>query len=331
LLACILYPGASFSAGDEARVADVAVGWGQSCVLRDNGRVWCWGAAILNGQESETKVPTLVEGLREIRSISAGRLASCAIDFSGTAACWGLNFQQSLERSEKIISPKPFSIQGLPPVKHISIGSVHMCALTIDGGVYCWGENPVGELGDGTNNARAQPSRVQGITKAVSLDTGVNNTCVVEASGSVKCWGTDNPGGGGGGGFAINSKVPKKIHGLKDMESVANGRNYVCGIQSGGQLLCWGSPAAVPRTQNKIAGRVIATDVGVFNGCAVYDDGRMTCWDFRDREPRTVDGLDDVQKVSLDGDRGCALLNDGSVRCWGKNILDHRDVSLPQS
>lgn len=318
------------AAGSEADFVDIAAGWAHACALEQNGRVWCWGTAMLNGREADSEEPALVNGLDDAKAIFAGMLGTCAIGSGGRAACWGVDFQESEKRGELVDSSNPFPLENLPPVIQIAIGYVHVCALSIVGDVYCWGQNPTGELGDGSESGSAVPVRVRGIKKAVAISAGVNNTCAVEARGTVSCWGTDHPGGGTGAGFAIKSKIPRSLESVRDMRAVANGRNYVCGLSRGGGARCWGSPLAVPTQATPgIRLPIVQVDVGVFKGCVVYKDGTLQCWNYDDRTPRVDERLKNVKKVSVGGDENsCALLSDGSVHCL-ETDGEYKKIVLP--
>ncbi len=322
------------------QVVDIAVGWFQSCALRKSGTVWCWGAEVLNGQEEETRTPTIVKGLSDIQKVSAGRIASCAVGSSGRARCWGANYEK------EIVTAEPYNIDGLPPVSKIAIGFGHFCALTTRGDVFCWGCGPAGELGDGSTECHALPKRVQGLGKVVSLDVGVNNTCVVETSGTTKCWGTDRQNRDNSG-FAINSRVPEIVNVPKNIISIHNARNYVCGLRSNGQLSCWGSPLAIPSSDGELhslegasgagasvvggTNKIIAVELGVFDGCALLESGHIECWTLGQRTPVFISGLEDTMKLSISDGRGCALIQDGSIRCWEKgNVSFHKEVIFPK-
>ncbi|MDH3316128.1 MAG: hypothetical protein OER43_10220 [Gammaproteobacteria bacterium] len=326
-VACALPSSATDS---EPVFVDIAAGWAHACALERESRVWCWGNAVLNGHEADSEELVPVRGLDDIKAIFAGPLGTCAVNSIGRAVCWGADFQQTEERGELVDSAQPFEVEGLPPVTQIAIGYVHVCGLSIVGDVYCWGQNPRGELGNGTDRGSAVPLKVQGIKKAVVIGAGVNNTCAVEAGGAVSCWGTDNQGIGSGAGFVINSKVPQFVPNIRDIRAVANGRNYVCGLNRGGGVQCWGSTLAMPTQDSpQIRLPIVQMDVGAFKGCVVYQGGTLQCWNYDDRTPRVDARLKKVRKVSVGGDvNACVLLASGSVHCLEKDG-DYKKIVLP--
>ncbi|RCX31287.1 RCC1 domain-containing protein [Thioalbus denitrificans] len=333
-----LYGLPALSEGPRVHPVDIAVGWGQSCILGDNGHVWCWGNKLLNGQAEDTATPTRVQGVADIRKIAAGRLGTCAIDASRKVICWGMQIYR------KEFSAEPYLIEGLPPAQQVAIGFQHFCALTTGREVYCWGANAAGEIGDGTVEDRLQPVKVEGVSDVIALDAGVNNTCAIEAGGTIKCWGTDDPGNPEQG-FAISSFTPKVVQGPGQLLTIRNARNYVCGIRVDGILFCWGSPYALPVTDGKLytvpeaprafavilsgEKRVIDVGLGAFSGCAVFENGQMHCWDYND-EPKPAPDFEGVERISMDSQtRGCALLRGGLVRCWDIDISDNEEISIP--
>ncbi len=62
-----------------------AMGTRFGCLLRNDGKVACWG-------ETDREVaPTLVKGLDDARMIAAGYGHACALRRNGQVVCWGYN------------------------------------------------------------------------------------------------------------------------------------------------------------------------------------------------------------------------------------------------
>lgn len=129
----------------------------------------------------------------------------------------------------------------LPPVKAVTLGYVQNCAISIKRQVWCWGENPAGELGFGDTKTRPDPAMVKLPADVKSVSAGVNNTCVAFEDGRVACWGTDNQMNVGGRPFVFGSKAPVWIKPARNVIKVANGRNFACGLQRDGKVICWGT------------------------------------------------------------------------------------------
>jgi alpha-tubulin suppressor-like RCC1 family protein len=69
---------------------------GFTCALKKNGTVWCWGNNLygqLGGRAISNRQPRprRVAGLKNIVSVQAGGLHTCAVAENGETRCWGRN------------------------------------------------------------------------------------------------------------------------------------------------------------------------------------------------------------------------------------------------
>jgi alpha-tubulin suppressor-like RCC1 family protein len=313
-------------------VEQVAAGWGHTCVLTASGKVYCWGAAEINGSDRNSSSPVLVTGLNKVKAISAGLVASCAVDATDRAWCWGTDWKQTVERNEVVRTHVPILVEGLPEVTQIVVGYAHWCAiLKSDGSIWCWGGNAAGELGNGTTEDQVKPVRAGNITRATSISAGVGNTCAV-ANGEIYCWGTDHREGG----RIVKSKIPVKVRGPEDVIKVVNGRNFFCALTQTGEVTCFGSNIflqlgnaavgkgySIPvRTKVPPANDIAAN---LFSACASLVNKKVYCWGSPLRkagdgaEPAETIGVDNAKKIALGLGHGCVVLYSGRVKCWGDN------------
>lgn len=85
-----------------AQVEQVAAGgyWGHTCIVRANGRIFCWGrnaeGQLGNGTEDTALEPVRIDTLTNMAQVATGRWHSCGVRQSGQAFCWGLNTQGQL-------------------------------------------------------------------------------------------------------------------------------------------------------------------------------------------------------------------------------------------
>lgn len=169
----------SVDVGPGALVVDIASNSGTTCILRQDGRVQCWGdvqnewssadpyePVILGDQPAEMGVnlPTvdLGSGSPATRLIGGGMYSMCVLRQDGSLKCWGDNFSGQLGLGDSLNrSPLDAQVMGdnLPAVDLNSLGVVqmamtghignHACALLTDGSVRCWGFDGLGALGNG--------------------------------------------------------------------------------------------------------------------------------------------------------------------------------------
>ena len=149
------------------RKPTVTTSLGGSCATLADTTVSCWGAngisepGIFAGQLGHDPttdavclsgficdpVPTLVAGLSNVREVSAGDNATCAVKTDNTVVCWGNNAYGELGIAPPVTDggePYVFTPQvvpGLANVAHVVVGYYHACAVTWDNHVICWGDN----------------------------------------------------------------------------------------------------------------------------------------------------------------------------------------------
>ena len=277
---------------------EISAGEFYACALYDDGAVYCWGAVPGDNPAGIPYVAQRIADLPPAIAIAAGRHGACAISEKHDLWCWGLDIQRTMRWHTTTISTKPVAVLGLPPVKKVSWGFLHLCALSTTGEPWCWGSNYHGEVSAEASAEIAEPVRVPGIKLAQDISAGVHNTCAILALGQAVCWGSDNPTMPGHP-FAYETREPLHLDlsQFGRFTSVANGRNFACGIREptllgDRRVTCWGSnifsqigtfrPRSLSNPRGGV-GEVMfienATDLsaGYFSACAV-DSGEVICW-----------------------------------------------------
>jgi len=329
----------------------LAVGAAHSCLLREDGKVRCWGdnsnGGLGDGTAEKRSAAVEVKGLGGfVSDVSAGGDHACAIVSGGTAMCWGANRSGQLGDGTTAGHTTPVAVAGLgAKAKRISAGGDHTCALLETGGIACWGGNSTGELGDGTIAPRAKPKSPSGIGVGIA---GVDHTCAVETSGGLKCWGLNV-------GFMYASgagepiwKVPRAVSGSFDakISRLVMGDGRIGVLTKSGSAYCWGGGlyglcgeetpgkgSAVPVKVSWLGNQAVSLAFGVDHGCALLKGGAVRCWggtsfgqlgngstEGYSLSPVQVPGLESgVAQIAAGPFHTCALLADGAVRCWGRN------------
>lgn len=261
----------------------VSAGNAHTCVVRDDGKVACWGGNQ-SGQlgigsttdrgdgpgEMGTSLRTVSLGSgRRAVAVSAGGIHTCALLDDGSVKCWGWNHSGQLgvgDAADRGDAPGEMG-DALPAVAlgtgrtatAVSAGLSHTCALLDDGSVKCWGAGGQGRLGSGDQVTRGDgPGELGDRLPAVRLGAGRTATsisastsghdCAVLDDRSVRCWGADAQG----------------QLGLGTTETIGDGPGEM--------------GDALPPVPLGAGRHAVAVTTGIEHTCAVLDDGRLRCW-----------------------------------------------------
>lgn len=245
----------------------------------------------------------------------------------------------------------------------IGVGGMHSCAVLSDGTIRCWGGNQFGELGSGTPvdggtftpALSATPLSVTGLTNAVGVSGGgyfaadIGYTCAVRANKTLDCWGFNTFGELGRGDAAIPSDPMPQSTLLTNALEVSANLYGVCAVLSSGDVVCWGINVTgqiaqpidsrsypAPTPVNAGAAKFVHVSTGLYNVCAIADDGHVWCWGYpgtganarltdgglQDQTPAAVPGVDSAISVAAGYLAACAVKSDNSIACWGYNASD---------
>jgi alpha-tubulin suppressor-like RCC1 family protein len=180
-----------------AAVAGVSCGWFNTCAVKTDGTLWCWGSnysgEIGDGTTTPRPLPVQVTALgNTVASVSVGDGHTCAVASDGTASCWGDNTQGELglgTTGGSVATPTVVAALG-SSVAAISCGWDATCAVKKDGSLWCWGWNKYGQLGDG--NVQSEPLPVEVGTSVVAVSVGAECACALTSPGWVWCWGSNS-------------------------------------------------------------------------------------------------------------------------------------------
>jgi len=277
--------------------------------------------------------------------VSLGASHSCALAADGSMACWG---ERSLVGDGKTGSlhpdrTRPMKTPGLPPIKQIASNGWAQYAIAKAGGLYVWGNGSKGALGLGSKTTTHSALLVGAVKGAIYVGARGSGAAAIDANGKGYTWGGTDYGGG--------TLAPKLTTGTWTALAGASGDNnafsHACGIQTGGQVYCWGQNNAGQRgtgndgggaggpttTPAKLSGLTDAVQitVGMASACALRKTGKVMCWgynidggagigslDYYIWKPAEVALLSDVVQVSSGDFHTCAVRKDGTAWCWGK-------------
>ena len=308
----------------------VEVGYENTCVLIEGGRVRCWGAngkgelglgntEPIGDNETPGTVEDVLLGL-PVLDLSVGDSHACVVLDDANARCWGSGASGRLGISNVATvgddeSPMQDVLAG-DGVVEIDAGGSHTCARLVDGSMRCWGAGFGGALGYGnpdTIGDDEHPVTIDVVPVGASIlaqATGIGHTCVITSEGAVRCWGAGGSGQLGYGnvedvGVANTpaevgdaAVVPADVDADAAAIALALGQNISCALYEGGEVLCWG--------------------VG-FTGAL----GQGSTADIGDDELPSSFGAIELGApaiaISAGDSHVCALLDTHEARCWGAN------------
>ncbi len=195
--------------GGERFVA-LAAGGENSCGLRPDGTLACWG----DSASIAAVTPRFVHG---------------------DTTCWLV----------LACSPSPLLSGPLSGVYAVSAGGRTACAIG-NSGLFCWGDNWSGQLGTPGSREGARPVAVALPATPVAVSTGLSHACALAAGGSAWCWGDNYYGQLGNGLVSTSPLAPTQVAFSGRFEQVSAGGYFTCGLSTEGRVYCWGA-TAVPQ------------------------------------------------------------------------------------
>lgn len=276
----------------------IATGWDNSCGVKQDGTVWCWGSGQLAqqrpGEEAQSMLtPTRVTGLPAAKAVSVGVSNACAIDRIDRLFCWGPGaalLGLGLEHYPRAAQPQ--LVDGLPAVRQVSF-SFGICALTLAGDLYCWGR---GEwTGLGTTDVVPYPRKHDGLPRLATVDFGWRHACAASSGGSLWCWGHNDYGQLGNGSVSpqVPYLTPQRVS-VPSVSDVSAGWYHTCALTQPGVPWCWGT--------GKVTGRPAGDPFSLRT------------------IPGAVQGAPAIRRLTTYGWHQCAESVADELWCWGENL-----------
>lgn len=241
--------------------------------------------------------------------VATASLATCALDESGRAYCWGFGFDGELGQDsirEFTVVATPIPVVGSQRFTWIGAGDNFFCGLTSTGEAYCWGSEMYGQLGDGRDNhdffkygfilGRGHPEPVQGGIHFTKLALGWEHACGLDQQGHAYCWGWNAFGQLGVGSWSEDVKAVTPVTGNRVFVGLAAGGEFTCAWTGDGAVYCWGQDLkdelGTPTNETCFSGdpcstkpvRVntnvlfMALSAGNHHTCGVATNSQVYCW-----------------------------------------------------
>ena len=317
-------------AGNVNRYVSVSASGENTCALRANGAVDCWG----DNRNGRSAPPDL-----RFRSISASRDISepntgghvCGLvddgrftaDARGLARCWG---------SETTTTTTNSAARGT--FTQVTAGRTYSCGLRPDseareagkqrsgGHAVCWDHLPAGQT---FSDKRSTPPHDE---LFVHLSAGWHHGCGATADSLVECWGSNDDG----------QADPPLLVGVGQ---VASGRFHSCALLSDSTVTCWGESRRSVRELTGASeapnGRFAEISAHRDITCGLTTDAHVLCWgDDTYGQVSAAPQDDGYLSISAGDDHACAVKSSGTnasgvpvgyVVCWGR---DHLGQSAPR-
>lgn len=158
--------GSNYETG--VRIQSVSVGHHHVCALTDNSEVYCWGSNLygqlgtLDGIGLEVyKGPVKVEGVGQVKFLSAGGNHTCAISRGASPGkdedvviCWGANEKGQVTGTQnEVLGGNVFSLKPVlgheSEFKGVYTGGDYTCVHLANDNVMCWGGLESKQFGEG--------------------------------------------------------------------------------------------------------------------------------------------------------------------------------------
>jgi alpha-tubulin suppressor-like RCC1 family protein len=182
-----------------------ALGFHNSCAVKSNGDVFCWGDNMyqqINATDADATTATKIGGLPSAVFADPGARHVCALLGNRTVSCWGDNESGQIGNGGTSLPVAPTPVMNLSDVTQLSVGGFHSCAIVMDGGVWCWGQQ-----------IASTPVQVPLPARAAKIAAGSYHTCAILEDGSVWCWGANGYGqlGTGDNVAAASYVTPSRV------------------------------------------------------------------------------------------------------------------------
>lgn len=241
----------------EGAMTHVALDLGDrhGCVLRSDGRVFCWGnnqRRQANPASAATTVPSVASAAAVLApdgadlfaaELSVSNQTSCARRADGAVFCWGSDDHGVISGTASPGVNRPATLVPLTTgtetrtARGIGLGWRHLCAVRDDGQIACRGDNNRRQLGDTTPPPAGQMvlvrvSAFSPLFNAAKVVSGDEHSCALLADGQVFCWGDWQATNGVG---TLATLVTSNV------VDITAGDNHTCALHADHVITCWGA------------------------------------------------------------------------------------------
>ena len=314
-----------------------------SCAIKNDGSLWCWGqnneGQVGQGtSEGLVVAPARVGEDSDWSLVRAGQHA-CGLKQNGSLSCWGRNAEGQVGDGTTQEAQLPIWVAQDEVFSALATGGRSSCAVAKDGGLWCWGRNHRGQVALEVGDSVLTPQRFGSDSDWQSVGLGNVHACGQKTDGSVYCWGS-NESGRLGSGEPAECASPRDVN--LSYSSYSFHSAHACAVASDAALWCWGEGnwgqlGGASKQHQRLptladsAKDWAAVATGRFHSCGLKVDGSLWCWGYGgDRAlgfnsgssydlPQQVGVETDWKTLALGERATCAIKNDLSLWCWGDN------------
>ncbi len=274
----------------------VSAGDVQTCAVRGNGALACWGGDEYDGLphtsdtgawvdhgDDYTPAGRYVEVALPAGGRGPGTWHTCAVDSNLDAACWGRHDHGQTD---------PAYVNG-----NLALTRTTSCGIRYDASIGCWGERDRGPYYD------------DGFT---DLAAGLSTLCAVHSEGYVAC-------------FDAAEEYENRYGGPPGYFRAVGVWHHACATARGGPIECWDPVTGSSWTPPGLPVESGFLDLcvgGEDGGCALDADGRATCWGPYLTAPPDVT----FTQLSCGNTHACGVTHAGEIACWGDCAHGQCDV-----
>ncbi len=226
---------------------DVQAGWGFTCAITSDLKVWCWGknaeGELGNGTNNQSSTPVQATGITTATQLGVGAYHACAVVAANLVKCWGYGAYGQLGRGTTASSNAPVSVTGtLNALTGISAGVYGTCATRSNASPVCWGS-----FGGSAAPSTATVTSFGGNATAIALAKEAETSCALRVDGRIACIGSNYYGQVGNATFTASMGAPREVVRWRDMDSLTNvtavsaGGANACALDTAGTVHCWGA------------------------------------------------------------------------------------------
>ncbi len=290
----------------DRKVSDLFPGIYYSCVKDMENSVWCIG---YNGWKIDY-YPTKVTNNSgsDWEKLSLGYYHTCGLDVDHEIWCWGNNrFGQLGDRSfDSGVYPRLVTNDSGISWSDVISGVYHSCGIDVNGQLWCWGYNYYYQLGVGSSENMNYPVLVTNAANSpwLKVSLGLGHSCGIDVDGNLWCWG-ENDSGQVGDHSVENRGYPVPVTNVLGTRwvSIALGYYHTCGIDTEGNLWCWGKNAF---------GQLGKGDYTNIDHPVMISNSLGTRW----------------RSVSLGYGYSCGVDVNDHLWCWGRNTMGELGLGI---